>query len=221
MRTLFLNLWAWVLLHPEAVVSAALAVLSVVGATIANARAKGAPASWPEKFVDRLAVRTRANASNAGWSWPVIGKSIFEAALDASAPMTSVDDAPLAGTGPSTQLNSDGTPPRASGGFAEATVLRWIAAVALAALGALWLSGCPLPPPDGCTPTSTRCSPSGVPEVCSATQRWSRGPTARPCAELGSTCCRALSPYGGEVSACVPASVCLADSDAGAEGGAL
>jgi len=97
-------------------------------------------------------------------------------------------------------------------------------AAGLTVLG-LSLAGCPLPAPDGCTPFATRCGPTGIPQTCSGTQRWSHGPAARPCAELGSVCCRALSPYGNEVHACVPSSACLperpGDADAGAEGGAL
>jgi hypothetical protein len=85
MKTLVLNLWAWVLLHPAESFAAVLPVL-VALATVVNARAKGAPASWLARFVDRLAVRTRADAANAGWSWPMIGRSVFHAALDASVP---------------------------------------------------------------------------------------------------------------------------------------
>lgn len=123
MKSVMLNLWAWVLLHPEAVVTAALAVLSVVAATIANARAKGAPVSWIERFVDRLAVRTRANASNAGWSWPIVGRSIFEAALDASAPPPK-------------------DPPPSEPGYVDRAVLWIIGGIALLSLGALLLGGC-------------------------------------------------------------------------------
>jgi hypothetical protein len=127
MKSALLNLWAWVLLHPEAVVSAALAVLSViVGATIANARAQGAPESWPERFVDRLAVRTRANASNAGWSWPIVGKSIFEAAIDASAPRET-QPPPL---------------PPSEPGFVERSILLVVGGVAALALGVMLLAGC-------------------------------------------------------------------------------
>jgi hypothetical protein len=37
------------------------------------------------------------------------------------------------------------------------------------------LAGCPdLVAPSGCTPNATRCAPSGAPEVCSPTQRWTR-----------------------------------------------
>ena len=110
-------------------------------------------------------------------------------------------------------------------GFAERGVLHVIAGVCALALGIALLTGCPLPPPDGCTPFATRCGPSGIPQTCSGTQRWSHAPAARPCAELGSVCCRALSPYGNEIHACVPSSACLPErvDDAGAaeEGGAL
>lgn len=70
------------------------------------------------------------------------------------------------------------------------------------------LSACPLPPPDGCTPLATRCSPAGVPQRCSQTQRWSSGSLAT-CGG-SATCCLARSPYGGRlVHACVPAAMCL------------
>lgn len=98
-------------------------------------------------------------------------------------------------------------------------------AAGLTVLGlSLALAGCPLPAPDNCTPFATRCGPTGIPQTCSGTQRWSHAPAARPCAELGSVCCRALSPYGNEIHACVPSSACLPErvDDAGAaeEGGA-
>jgi len=74
---------------------------------------------------------------------------------------------------------------------------------------ALALNACPLPPPDHCRPTATRCSPQGKPQRCSAGERWWNEPTAQPCAALGVTCCLALSPYGNRVHACVPQSACL------------
>lgn len=94
---------------------------------------------------------------------------------------------------------------RASGGYAAPL------AMAIAALVALALAGCPLPPPDGCAPRSTRCAPDGVPEVCSQTQRWTRGAPSEPCPS-GSVCCAAVGAYGRELHACVPASACLADA---------
>lgn len=122
---MLLNLWAWVLVHPEAIATAALAVLSVIAATIANARAKGAPVSWFERFVDRVSVRTRANAANAGWSWPIVGRSIFEAALDASAPPP-----------------KDPPSPPSEPGYIDRAVLWIVGGVALLALGAMLLGGC-------------------------------------------------------------------------------
>jgi len=98
-----------------------------------------------------------------------------------------------------------------------------LGALVLAPIAGALLSGCPLPPADGCTPLATRCSPEGVPQSCSPSQRWTSGALQRPCAQraAGSVCCRARSPYGTELYACVPQSVCLPETsaDAGAEGG--
>lgn len=105
-------------------------------------------------------------------------------------------------------------------GFAERGVLRVIAGVAMLALGITLLTGCPLPPSDGCTPFATRCSPSGIPETCSQSQRWSHAPPASPCAQRGPVvCCRTRSPWGRELHACTPQSECLPElaSDAGTE----
>jgi hypothetical protein len=82
------------------------------------------------------------------------------------------------------------------------------------------LSGCPLPAPDNCTPFATRCSPSGIPETCSQSQRWSHAPPSSPCSSRGPVvCCRTRSPYGRELHACVPESACLPETaaDAGAK----
>lgn len=87
MKPMLLNLWAWLVSHPEAVATTVLALLSsIVAATVVNGRAKGAPATGLERFVDLLAAKTRQGAKNAGWSWPMIGRSIFEAAIEASMP---------------------------------------------------------------------------------------------------------------------------------------
>lgn len=200
MKTWMLSLWAWIMAHPEQVFGAIAAILTAIAAaTVANARAKGRPVGWFPRFVDRLAVRTRANATNAGWSWPIIGRSAFEAAIDASAPPSD--------------------PPPASGGFSEVVLMRWIAGVSMLVIFAVTCCGCPMPAPDGCTPFATRCSPSGIPETCSQSQRWSHAPPATPCSSRGPVvCCWTRSPYGRELHACVPESACLPETgDAGVE----
>lgn len=99
-------------------------------------------------------------------------------------------------------------------GLAAPRALMLAACVAFVVSAACALAGCPLPAPDGCTPRDTRCAPDGVPEVCSSTQRWTRGAPALPCPER-STCCRAASPYGGRLlHACVPPSACLPEQSA-------
>lgn len=98
-------------------------------------------------------------------------------------------------------------------GFARTDVLAWGALAAFAAFTAVALAGCPLPAPDGCTPLATRCSPSGVPQSCSPTQRWTSGALQNPCSQraLGAVCCRTRSPYSNETHACAPQSACLPD----------
>jgi hypothetical protein len=123
MKTLLLNLWAWVLLHPAESFAAVLPVL-VALATVVNARAKGAPASWLARFVDRLAVRTRADAANAGWSWPMIGRSVFNAALDASVPQ------------PIEPRETQAPPPPSEPGYVESWVLVALVVAVIAALAA-------------------------------------------------------------------------------------
>jgi hypothetical protein len=96
-------------------------------------------------------------------------------------------------------------------------------AAGLTVLGlSLALAGCPIPPPDGCPPRATRCSPAGVPQVCTLGQYWSAPRPETPCA-VGSVCCWTRSPYGRELHACVPREDCMIEPpliDAGAEGGA-
>ncbi len=133
-----------------------------------------------------------------------------------------VDDAPLAGTGAGERetIAPDPSAPRSSGGFAEHWVLTVIAGVVMLALGIALLTGCPLPAPDNCTPFATRCSPGGIPETCSQSQRWSHAPPASPCSSRGPVvCCRTRSPWGRELYACAPQSACLPETaaDAGAE----
>lgn len=243
MKTLLLNLWAWVVLHPVEVVGAFVSALGamIAAATAINPRLKGPAIGWLARFIDALAARTRQGAVNGPSSWPIIGRSVFDAAVAASMPQPSdsnVGSAPDAGAGLPVQLNRDGTPPaqyvsrahvencdcdackRSAPGFAERGVLAVIAGICALALGVALLTGCPLPAPDNCTPFATRCSPSGIPETCSQSQRWSHAPPASPCSSRGpSVCCRTRSPWGNELYACAPLGACLPETaaDAGAE----
>ncbi len=100
-------------------------------------------------------------------------------------------------------------------GFVALDAMALAAAVFVLAASAAALAGCPLPPQDFCTPRDTRCAPDGVPEVCSSTQRWTRGSPSEPC-PAPAACCRTRSPYGGrDVHACVPVSACLPEQPVG------
>ena len=97
MKSLILNLWAWLLLHPVEVTTALVGALVSI-ATVINARSKGPAPTWFARFVDALSLRTRQGAQNAGWSWPLLGRSVFEAAIAASMPQPIEPDVSAAQT---------------------------------------------------------------------------------------------------------------------------
>ena len=72
MKTLLLNLWAWVLLHPAETLGALYVALNAVNATISVERRKS---SLALRVLDRLCIATQRGAIN-GTSWPVAGKSL-------------------------------------------------------------------------------------------------------------------------------------------------
>jgi len=76
-------------------------------------------------------------------------------------------------------------PPPSAPGFAERGVLAVVAGVALLALGASLLSGCPMPAPDGCSPGARRCH-EDTPQVCSPGQRWT--PADVTCSTVNASC---------------------------------
>ena len=195
------RVWALALAHPMYSVPLALVALVLLASAINRALPPGPPKTFVARLIDRLAVLVRRGAVNGPWSWPLLGYSLFEAVRDSAREAWPAEDKP-----------------RGEGGFVAGPVLRAIATVVILVVGPLLsLPGCPMPAPDGCTPRDTRCSPAGIPEVCSATQRWSHAPPGSSCADRGPVvCCLARSPWGREVHACVPASECLA-----ADGGAL
>lgn len=138
-------------------------ILNVVNATLG----KPAPAddlsflARLDRLVDRLVVICRKGAENKV-SLPLFGVSIFREAsaffddeskkeADARATMT--------------------PPPNSSGGAALAALL--VFSVFAAAVG----EACRPRDPDGCTPFATRCSPLGVPQVCSHARYWSQSMT--------------------------------------------
>jgi len=81
-------------------------------------------------------------------------------------------------------LKPEESPPSAPG-FAERGVLAVLAGVALLALGAALLSGCPMPAPDGCSPGARRCH-EDTPQVCSPGQRWT--PADVTCSTVNASC---------------------------------
>lgn len=80
----------------------------------------------------------------------------------------------------------------------------------IAAICALLISGCPpwRGEPDGCASGSTRCSPNGVPQVCSPSRYWTNAD--RPCADNGAVCC-VVAYQGQRIHSCSQQSVCAAE----------
>lgn len=65
-----------------------------------------------------------------------------------------------------------------------------------------------LPAREGCAPRATRCSPTGRPQVCSATERWTNVSEVA-CSTVGAVCCLARDPWGQVGHACVAPTACL------------
>lgn len=137
-----------------------------------NSRLDGVPDTRPERILDRLVIVTRAGAVNRA-SLPILGKSLFDEVVDFVRDEAERDSQPP----------PDG--PQGAAGFAAVWVLRAVSLVMLA-LAFLFSQGCKLKPQDCETPFATRCSPRGVPQVCSADRRWSQNssdpcPSSAPC----------------------------------------
>lgn len=197
MKIWMLNLWAWVVAHPAETLGALYAALNAINAAIPVERRKS---SRLARVLDALCIVTQRGAENAT-SWPVVGRSIARDLVTLSIAPPKPEDK------------------KSEPGFSEAALLRWVAGAASLALVVYALTACRMPEPDGCSPFATRCSPSGIPEVCSQSRRWSYAPPSTPCSSRGPVvCCWTRSPWGRELHACVPESACLpVSSDAGVE----
>lgn len=183
--------YAWCAAHPELVLGA----LLFVAANVFNRLQAGPAKAALARVIDRLSALNRAGADKP-LSLPLIGRSTFDAVVTPAVP------APIE--------------PRR--GFAAVDALAIALGVGALAFTAVALSGCPLAPPDMCTPRDTRCAPDGIPEVCSSTQRWTRGVPAEPCPSAAQ-CCRTMSPWGRALHACVPATACIPESPVAARDG--
>lgn len=124
MKTLLLNLWAWIVAHPAETMGGLYVALNIINKMIPVESRK---TSKLAAVLDRLCVLTQRGAVGAT-SWPVVGRSI---AKEIAAPERETQAPP---------------PPRESEpGYAESRVLAAIAAVSLVALALL--TGCASSPP--------------------------------------------------------------------------
>lgn len=202
-------LQAWIVAHPAECVALALVVLS-----LANAALKGKPTSLLGRIVDRLSALTRADAKGT-LSWPLIGRSIFEAVT--AKPEPTAPPAPIEPDGARTQAMRavDGRPGylrlprwfrrglRATQHVAVSARAAW--SIARALLVAAVLTGCPgWVRPECATPGRYECR-ANQPHYCGTSKQLTPIGDV-PCA-VGETC--GLDDAG--VAHCAPA------ADGGAE----
>jgi len=160
-----------------------------------------------DRLLDRIVVTTRQGSINK-WSVPVLGTSLFRDVVDTIAEADHEQRETVAPEPPRDRPSSSG--------FADIRALIAVAAIVpfLAIVGAAALSACKLPDPDGCVPYATRCSPLGVPQVCSASQRWQQA-MSEPC-PAGSVCREVVLPPSGRA-----AHVCAEPESSEVDGGAV
>lgn len=213
MKTMLLNLWAWIVSDPAYAIAAALVVLVMFW--------KALPAKLRVSIETRFPRAVGIVRTIVALVPDLIGAArVVRYQAVGGQPRVVVSDRAAAESDKLRELLKPEEPKPSEPGFAERGVIAVIAGVVMLALGAALLTGCPMPAPDNCTPFATRCSASGIPETCSQSQRWSHAPPATPCAQRGPVvCCRTRSPWGRELHACTPQSECLPEraSDAGAE----
>lgn len=215
MKTMMLNLWAWIISDPAYAIAAALVALVMVW--------KALPAKLRVSIETRFPRAVGIVRTIVALVPDLIGAArVVRYQAVGGQPRVVVSDRAAAESDKLRELLKPEESKPSEPGFTERGVIAVIAGVAMLALGISLLTGCPIPPPDGCPPRATRCSPSGVPQSCTLGQYWSSMRPERPCS-AGSVCCYTRSPYGRELHACVPPEDCLpepAAADAGVEGGA-
>lgn len=172
-------LQAWIVAHPAECVALALVVLS-----LANAALKGKPTSLLGRIVDRLSALTRADAKGT-LSWPLIGRSIFEAVTakpEPAAPPAPIEpEVPTAKHRTQTMRAVDGRPGylrlprwfrrglRATQHVAVSARAAW--SIARALLVAAVLTGCPgWVRPECATPGRYECR-ANQPHYCGTSKQ--------------------------------------------------
>ena len=170
---------AWIVAHPAECVALALVVLS-----LANAALKGKPTSLLGRIVDRLSALTRADAKGT-LSWPLIGRSIFEAVTakpEPTAPPAPIEpEVPTAKHRTQTMRAVDGRPGylrlprwfrrglRATQHVAVSARAAW--SIARALLVAAVLTGCPgWVRPECATPGRYECR-ANQPHYCGTSKQ--------------------------------------------------
>lgn len=187
------SLGVWIVAHPTEAARALVelgAMVSMVTALVPESAQRWPVLGYLVRFCARFGVLTHPDQPGT-LKWPGVRAALLEAARD------TVPQADAKGSTTSDKGSHGGTVPP----LPLLLVLGTVGAFAACAS---------LPPAEGCTPRSTRCSPSGRPQVCSASTRWTNV-SETACASVDAVCCAATDPDGHPTHACIPATACAAD----------
>lgn len=178
MKTMMLNLWAWIASDPLYALGAALVALVMLW--------KALPVKLRVPIEQRFPRAVGIVRTVVALVPDLIGAArvVRYQAIGGQSRVLVSDRAAAESDKLRELLKPEESPPSAPG-FAERGVLAVVAGVALLALGAALLSGCPMPAPDGCSPGARRCH-EDTPQACSPGQRWT--PADVTCSTVGASC---------------------------------
>lgn len=183
MKTMFLNLWAWIVSDPAYAIAAALVVLVMVW--------KALPAKLRVEIETRFPRAVGVMRTIVALVPDLIGAArVVRYQAVGGQPRVVVSDRAAAESDKLRELLKPEEPkpeePKPSEpGFTERGVIAVIAGVVMLALGAALLTGCPMPAADGCSPGARRCH-ENTPQVCSPGQRWT--PADVTCSTVNASC---------------------------------
>lgn len=196
MKTMFLNLWAWIVSDPAYAIAAALVVLVMVW--------KALPTSLRVSIETRFPRAVGIVRTIVALVPDLIGAArVVRYQAVGGQPRVVVSDRAAAESDKLRELLKPEESKPSEPGFAERGVIAVIAGVALLALGVSLLSGCPrMPAAEGCASGAVRCSERGVPQLCDSQGRWT--PMDDQCSAHEAQCCVTSAYSSRTIAVCLP-----------------
>jgi len=177
-KTMMLNLWAWLISDPAYAIAAALVVLVMFW--------KALPAKLRVSIETRFPRAVGIVRTIVALVPDLIGAArVVRYQAVGGQPRVVVSDRAAAESDKLRELLKPEESKPSEPGFVERGVLAVFAGVCVLALGVALLAGCPMPAPDGCSPGARRCH-EDTPQVCSPGQRWT--PADVTCSTVNASC---------------------------------